>query len=212
MRHLLRALLALLLVAGCSGGNYSRSTYGTEGGYSLKNAHAKPASLMVARKIDRPLYIVLDPARVKDIWEIGTPSCALPDHPGCEHFKLFDVQTFVRRDLKAAMESYFTRVEIVAPGQTLPNGSYVFADVKVDDIKLHDVVAGHLTYTMIEMTWGFAMRRSEDTDYTYSFGGTASSSQSYPTFEAGCTQLIENAIPAMLKKWTESGGVEQLRK
>jgi hypothetical protein len=33
----------------------------------------------------------------------------------------------------------------------------------------------------------------------------------HPTFEAGCAQLVENAIPGMLKKWTESGGIEALR-
>lgn len=201
-----------LSTAACGGANYARSTYGTEGGYSLKNAHAKPANLMIARKVDRALYIVLDPARVKNTWELDTPSCAIPNHAGCEHFKLFNVHEFVHRDLKAAMENYFTRVEVVAPGQTPPSSPHVIADVKIDDIKLRDVVAGHLTYTLIEMTWGFAMRRGEDKDYAYSFGGTAESSESYPTFEAGCGQLIENAIPAMLKKWTESGGVEQLRK
>jgi len=60
------------------------------------------------------------------------------------------------------------------------------------------------------MTWGFAMRRSDQPDYAYSFAGTASSNDSYPTFEAGCAQLIENAIPAMLKKWVEQGGIDAL--
>jgi hypothetical protein len=37
------------------------------------------------------------------------------------------------------------------------------------------------------------------------------SGDSYPTFEVGCAQLIEEAIPAMLKKRTEDGGSEALR-
>lgn len=206
-RTLAPILLLAAALAACGGSNY-----GTEAGYSLKNAQAKPASLLIARKVDRPLYIVLDPARVKDTWELATPSCAVPSGVACEHFKLFNVHEFVRRDLKSAMENYFTRVEIAAPGQAPPSGPHVVADVKIDDIKLRDAVTSRLTYTLIEMTWGFALRRGEDNDYTYSFSGTAASSESYPTFEVGCGQLIENAIPAMLKKWTESGGIEQLRK
>ena len=70
---------------------------------------------------------------------------------------------------------------------------------------------GYLTHQLIEMTWGFALRGSNHQEYAYSFAGTAASNDSYPTFEAGCAQLVENAIPAMLKKWTESGGIEMLR-
>jgi hypothetical protein len=73
------------------------------------------------------------------------------------------------------------------------------------------LVRGALTYQLIEMTWAFALRRSEDTDFAYSFAGTATSADSYRTFEAGLGQLVENAIPSMLKKWTESGGMDALR-
>jgi hypothetical protein len=58
---------------------------------------------------------------------------------------------------------------------------------------------------------GFALRGSDQQEYDYSFAGTATSNDTYPTFEAGCAQLVENAIPAMPKKWTESGGIEALR-
>ncbi|MDB5212686.1 MAG: hypothetical protein JWO86_613, partial [Myxococcaceae bacterium] len=57
--------VVVALSVGCGAGNYGRSVNGTQGGYSLTNVHAKPASLLIAQKIERPLYIVLDPARVK---------------------------------------------------------------------------------------------------------------------------------------------------
>ncbi len=210
--HALALVLALsALASACGGGNYARSAYGTVGGYSLKNARAKPASLLVARKIDRTLYLVVDPARVRDVWPLETAACQV-DGAGCERFKLFDVHEFIRRDLKAAMESYFVRVEVVTPGQIIPPGSAVVADVKVDDIRVHPLVRGPMTHEIIQMTWGFALRRGEDKDYAYSFAGTAESNDSYTTFEAGCAQLIESAIPAMLKKWTESGGIEALQR
>ena len=68
------------------------------------------------------------------------------------------------------------------------------------------------TPTLIELTWGFAMRENEQADSAYSFAGTAASNDSYPTFEAGLGTLVENAIPPMLKKWTEdAGGFDALR-
>jgi hypothetical protein len=205
-------LLSLALAAqACAPANYARSAYGTEGGYSFRNATPKPASLLVARKIERPLYIVLDPARVRDVAPIATAACET-ESPGCERFSVLDVHTFVRRDLKRAMEAYFTQVEVVAPGQPVPAGPAVVAEVKVDSLRLRPLVRGPLTYQLIEMTWGFALRRSEDADFSYSFAGTATSGDSYRTFEAGLGQLVEDAIPSMLKKWTESGGIEALRR
>ena len=205
------ALACFALTAGCAGsGNYTRSVYGTVGGYSMRNVHATPPSLMVAHKIQRPLYIVLDTSKVKDSWPLETAACAT-GASGCERFNLTELQEFVRRDLRAAMANYFSRVEVVESPQALPATPHVVADVKVDDIRLNALVRGYLTYQLIEMTWGFALRGSDQQEYAYSFAGTASSNDSYPTFEAGCAQLVENAIPAMLKKWTEGGGIEALR-
>jgi hypothetical protein len=109
------------------------------------------------------------------------------------------------------MENYFSHVEVVTSPQALPATPHVVADVKIDDLRLNDLVRGALTHTLVEMTWGFALRPSQQDDYAYSFAGTAVSNDSYPTFEAGCATLIENAIPAMLKKWTEEGGMAALR-
>ena len=203
-------LALVALACGCASGNYTRSVNGTVGGYSMRNVKPTPPSLMVAHKISRPLYIVLDASRVKDTWPLETAACAT-GASGCEHFKLMDFQEFVRRDLKATMANYFSSVEVVDSAAALPKTPHVVADVKVDNVHLNALVRGYLTYQLIEMTWGFALRGSDQQEYAYSFAGTASSNDSYPTFEAGCAQLVENAIPAMLKKWTEGGGIEALR-
>lgn len=210
MNYRLFAGLLALSALGCVTGNYSRSAFGTDG-YSLANASARPPSLMVARKIERPLYIVLDAARVKNTWALQTAACATNSF-GCERFNLLEAQLYVRRDLKAAMENYFTRVEVVDSANGLPATPHVVADVKIDDIRLNGLVRGGMTYQMIEMTWGFAMRASEQADYSYSFAGTSQSNDSYPTFEAGCATLIENAISVMLKKWVEGKGIEDFQK
>ena len=204
------ALSLFAVVSGCAAGNYTRSVNGTKGGYSMTNVHPKPISLMVAKKVERPLYIVLDANKVKDAWTLSTGACATGGM-GCEHFDLMDMQLFVRRDLKAAMENYFTTVQVVNGAQALPSTPHIVADVKIDDMKINGLVRGGMTYAIIEMNWGFALRPSDQEEYAYSFAGLAQSNDSYPTFEAGCAQLVENAIPAMLKKWTEDGGIARLR-
>ncbi len=203
--------LVVAISIGCGpSGNYTRSTHGTKGGYSLVNAKPTPPNLMIARKIERPLFLVLDANRIRNTWPLETSACAT-DSKGCERFELQDVHTFVRRDLKSTMENYFSRVEVVESSSGLPSTPHIVADVKIDNIRLNDLIRGSMTHTLIEMTWGFAMRRGEQQDYVYSFAGTAASNDSYPTFEAGCATLIENAIPAMLKKWTDDGGLDKLR-
>lgn len=192
-------------------GNYTRSIHGTVGGYSLRNVQAKPINVMVARKIQDPLYIVLDANRVKDTWDMKTSACVTKSR-GCEQFKLMHVQEFVRRDLKNAMQHYFASVKVVTSLQEVGAGPSVIAEVKVDEVRLHTLARGFLTYRLIQMKWGFAFRRSDADDYTYSFAGLASSNDSYPTFEAGCAQLIENAISSMLTKWMEGGGIKALRR
>lgn len=177
--------------------------------YSMANVQAKPPSLMVAQKIQRPLYLVLDASRVPDTWDMKEASSFNPkDGP---QFKLQDFQKFVTRDLKDAMGAYFTRVEVVKAGDPLPTEPHVVGDVKVDRVQLHSVPTGRLVYTLIEMTWGFGLRPSESPEYTFTFAGEGKSTESYPTFEVGCAQLVESSISGFLSKWTEKGGLENLR-
>ena len=204
------ALAVAFALSGCtSSGNYTRSVHGTAGGYSLANTHPTPANLMIARKNERPLYIVLADERVRNSYALETSACATESR-GCERFELSDFQTFVRRDLKAAMANFFSGVHVIDTATPLPPTPHVVAHVKVDDVRLNDLQRGGLTYTLIQMTWGFALRRSEQEDYAYSFAGTSSSDDSYPTFEAGLETLVENAIPQMLERWVEEGGFAEM--
>jgi len=203
-------LSLLCLFAACGGrGNYTRSVHGTEGGYSLADAEPNPPSLMVARKNERPLYIVLDPNKVEDTFAVETAACETGSR-GCERFSIFDVQTFVSRDLKRALGDFFSGVTVISPATPLPQTPHVVAHVKVDDIRLRELHRGALSYTLIEMTWALALLRSEDQDYAYSFAGTATSDDTYRTFEAGLESLVENAISSMLQRWTEERGPEAM--
>ena len=91
--------------------------------YSMANVQAKPPSLMVAQKIQRPLYLVLDAGRVPDSWDMKEASSMNPTSG--PQFKLQDFQKFVTRDLKDAMGAYFSRVEVVKAGDPLPTEPHV---------------------------------------------------------------------------------------
>jgi hypothetical protein len=203
-RLALPALVALSLsTAGCFGSNYRSS-------YSMLDVQAKPASLMVAQKIQRPLVLVLDPAKVPDTVDLKVASSMDPVNG--PSFKLLQFQRFVDRDLKAAFGAYFSRVEVVQAGAPMPSEPHVVADVKVDRVQLHSVPAGGLMYVIIEMTWGVGLRPSEAKEYTFTFAGEAKSSETYPTFEAGMGQLVESAILGFNKGLVEKGALEALQK
>lgn len=197
------ALALLLPLAGCFGSNYRSS-------YSMADVQPRPASLMVAQKIPRPLYLVIDPARVPNSWDFKVTSSMNPQSG--PQFKLEELQRFVSRDLKEALGNYFARVEVITAGTPLPSEPHVVADVKIDRLQLHTLPVGGLSYVIIEMTWGIGLRPSEAKEYAFTFAGEAKSSESYPTFEAGMAQLVEAAILGFNKGLVEKGGLEALQK
>lgn len=158
---------------------------------------------MVAKKFERPLYIVVDPAKIQEIWPLETMGRTAD---------LVDFGTFFRRDVKKTMEAYFAQVEIISSARELPETPHIIADVKVDRVRVNDRVVGHLTYAIIEMNWGFALRPNESDDYIYSYAGVNTSDNVYSTFEEGLTQMFENAITTMTSGWVEKDGVKDLRK
>jgi hypothetical protein len=191
------ALGAILLAATLSCGSHFAKSY------SMKFVTAKPPSLLVAEKIERPLYLVLDPAKVPDSFDLVTSAG--------DQFKLTEFQKFVSRDLRQALMAYFSNVEVVNSPSLLPSTPHIVGDIKVDRVQLHALPVGGLTYVKIEMNWALAFRPNEATEYAFSFAGTGTSSESYPTFEAGCGQMVEDSIAGMIKKWTEAGGIQKLK-
>ena len=158
---------------------------------SLNDVTASPLSLMVAKKIDVPLVLVLDPAKVQDSW---------PMH---KKYAVADWSSFVSRDLKSSMENYFSTVTVLAPGDAMPDGPHLVADVKIDRVQLRPIETGGLTYNVMQMQWGFAVRAAGAEDYLFSFAGTASSKETYASALDGLGQLIESAIGGLLQAWTE---------
>lgn len=171
-----------------------------------------PPSLLIAKKASRPLFIVLDPSKVPD-------SVVIPEDE-LKEIKVFELQTFVKRDLKRAMETFFDRVEIVAPDFKFPDGAYMRADVRIDKLtarveKAMDAgnAANVAAQIFGEMTWAFALRPSEATEYLYSFA--AASKGKYSMTHVSETPKLfastfEVAISELLKGMTDKGVTERV--
>lgn len=174
---------------------------------TMNDVQAAPPSVMVATKVPTTLYIVLDPATIEDVYA-----------PKSERrgwtLTITDFRTFVSRDLKKAMSPYFQSVEVVAPGATFPDGPHVVADVKVDSVKVVDqAVTGQVTIvaSYLTMTWGYAIRTSDSSDYLFSFAGVSSSSHTSNGVEDFVAQMVDDAITGLLSKWSEADVTPKLR-
>src|SRR5689334_7064967 len=110
MRSLL--LLSLLSVGAC-------------GGFSPANVanttptYNKPA---VAARSDVPLTIIVDPQAVHDDMVLAGPSPA----------KVQQANLIVTRDLKSALEVYFSQVTVSAPQSAKATGHQVVTNAKID--------------------------------------------------------------------------------
>ena len=158
-----------------------------------------PPTILVAKKLSRPLFIVLDPANVKAEYEA----------PRIE--KISNMQTFVTRDLVKVMSEYFSEVKVVPSASAVPQGDPVVAVVKVDAFKQESVILSGTSYTVLVMTWSFALKTSNADDYLFSFAGIAKSKPSEPSWEAAVTAMLENALTGLLDAWAQSGTTEKLR-
>jgi len=154
---------------------------------------------MVAKKLDVPLYIVLDPARVKA--EYAVPRID----------KLLNMQAFVTRDLVTLMKEHFSEVKVVSSAGQAPKDRAVIADVKVDEFKQESVTLAGNGYTVLVMTWSFALRPSDSEDYLFSFAGIAKSRPNEPSWSAAVTDLLENALTGLLDEWASAGTVNSLK-
>jgi hypothetical protein len=160
---------------------------------TLLDVAPSPPSLMVAKKLDVPLVIVLDPAKIQEPWVAS------------KRYSVTDWATFVSRDVKKAMDTYFTSVVVLGPSDPRPDGPHLVADVKVDRVQFRPIVAGGLTYNVIEMQWGYAIRFADADEYLFSFAGIASSKETYASALVGVTQLIEDAITGLMAEWADKG-------
>ena len=154
--------------------------------------------MMVAKKIERPLIIVLDPERVADVQG--------PVKWSFTRYDITEFNLFVTRDIKRAMESFFTDVSVVRKGDPVPDHGVIVADVRVD--RFDGMIAGQVA--MVEVRWAFALRPVEADTYLFSYAGK-SRSEPRRSVNTMVASAMERAITDMLSAWTDKEVTATLR-
>jgi len=145
----MRSLLWLLgLSVGACGGFSPANVANTAPTYN------KPA---VAARSDVPLTIVLDPQAVRDDMTLAGFSPA-PIH---------QVNLIVTRDLKSALEVYFSRVAVSAPAAAKATGHEVVTNVKIDTLGWKST--NNNSAAVGTMEWSVSMRFADQEKPFYKF-------------------------------------------
>ena len=180
------AVMSAILISGCAPKTYQ---------FSLSSVKPMPAGLMIAKKQQYPLYLVLDRQRIPAEWlfKVGNDTGVISD-----------VDLFVKRDLKNALSQFFQEVQVV---NRIPENAthYWAADIKVDRVEQVKLVRGALTYLPMQMKWQFALRGHQAEDYLFTFGDSATSIDTYPSLIEGAKLTIETAIERLTKAMVDKG-------
>ena len=189
-RRFLPFLLFTVWIGGCGA---ARQTY-TERNplvVDMSKQTARTPILMTADKVQRPLYVVFDPAKVADKFRL------LKGHALVKGYR-----AHLKQSLGRLLRSEFQTVRFVVPTFKPADGPHLIADVRVDGVEPRRHQAGLLVYRLLELQWAFAIRPSESLSYLYSFAGTGRSTGTYRTLEDGLTQATRAALHGLLSSFT----------
>ena len=130
--------------------------------------YIRPTLPMVASKIERPLYIVLDPAQVPDRYTIPEGTI--------KELTIYEIRDFVRRDLRGTLATYFDQVHVVAPDAPIPDDALV-AQVQIQGFGMDARGANAGIAVAVSaygrMDWAFAIRAPGERDFAFSFSESA---------------------------------------
>lgn len=164
----------------------------------------RPTRPIVATKIARPLYVVLDPAQVPD--EYTVPERTIKE------LTIFEIREFVRRDLRAALETYFDHVVVVTPSVELPEGALV-AQVQIQGFATQAGAAGATGAAYGRMDWAFAIREPGANDLAFSYAESVTGTSPILT-RHDSDEMIEStyrvALEHLITKLGEPGVIARL--
>lgn len=197
MTSLRTALLALALVAtGCSMRPVDVST--------METKIPQPVEL---RRIEIPLFIILDPAKLPDaMTAIG---------PGVKPIEVSGLHTFVQRDMQRALTQLFTTVTVAPPSTPAPAGIFLTGEVLVNSLTTFSGTRGPGTPAgvYVRMQWSFRVRAYGAPADAFVYQGTAESTA--PINAVADTQvafqtLLEDALRRLLAHYDAQKAYDRL--
>ncbi|MCA9634885.1 MAG: hypothetical protein KC420_02515 [Myxococcales bacterium] len=119
---------------------------------------------MVDQRIHLPLYLIRDSARI--------PEHMRASAPGGPSVDVYNVRTFVERDLRVALGSIFDSVTVVDPTAQVPAGERLVGFVSIDELGLAYASAANKSWVGT-MRFSLEIRLPGAPTYVYRFAGTA---------------------------------------
>ena len=156
-------------------------------------------NLMVSQKVEMPLIFVLEPDELPDrlIMQVGT----------FEEVDIRHVHGFVDFHLVDAFSTYFETIDVIEGDDPRPADPYIEAHVKLDRLAQRQGRS--------EMTWSFALRVSDEDEYTLSFAGTARGgrgrSPGGESLTAAFSSMFSDAVAGVLETYVDKEVHQALR-
>jgi hypothetical protein len=180
---------------------------------SADEFHITPLPAMVARKVDAPLYLVVNPAQVPDRFFVSGIKVAIFSVPDVD---LRGVQLFVRRDLKSALEAYFSTVCVVDDESKVPATPHVRGQIVLTKVEYERRVSQGESVQKNELfgavEWGFGLKATDQPDFAFRFAERTVSDQQMKSFDdtAEWESAFQEALRHMLAEYAKSGAQEKL--
>jgi hypothetical protein len=171
--------------------------------------HVQPLPTMVATKIALPLYLVVGPGDIADSAHVSGEKIAIFTIPDVD---LKYVRTFATRDLKNALELYFSQVHVVYDEALVPkNALHVRAQAKISKIEYDRRVTqgaqGQQNELFAAVEWAFGLKLSDQPDFLFNFAERSTSSVQMKSFSdtAHWESAFQEALRHMLAEYTKHG-------
>ena len=168
----------------------------------------RPGRVLVAKKLQQPLTIVLDPATVPDSFTTKEGQV--------KAIRIHEIHEFVRRDLKAAMENFFEHVQVVDKDTPVPAGHQLHLSIERFEGHAELMSAGAYSAGRVfgRMTWSVALLPHGDPDYLFSYTDTATGDYSLVHVREAPAMIEATyrvALQRLLSRMTDDKVPHQLR-
>ncbi len=158
----------------------------------LEGRTASSLSPMVSRKLELPLYIVIDPERIPSDFAVKNT-----------RHSVAGFRPFLASSLHKAMSPFFKDVQVVAVEAERASGAHYVMEVKVDSVEARPLNSGQYTFNVLWMSWGIGLKIEGFDDYLFTFTGEGRSETSYPRLETGLEQMMSSGLNGLLEGWSK---------
>ncbi len=190
----MKFLVIFLLFVGCGGPKNAAGGYEAD----MRKGWIFGTNTEVVSPIPKTLYIVLDPTKVADDIKITNSKDTII------HFR-----DYFGIGIKTALKPYFEKIEVVAPGFVTPE-DHIIAEVKLDEVAAHEVLAENDNHTTFTMRWSITFRPDQETEAVFSYTGMGESTAS-KKLEDTTWRMIQSATDGLRKEWTDKNVYQTLK-